>query len=161
MAVASKKVVVPWDQAMDDYVLPEGKYVLKITDARAGQSQNGDPRIEIKYVVMAPKAHKGRTTTIFYNFNGPGLRALRELLQGLGMEVPRKAAALNLSKLEGRMLKCTARVQEGKNGGKFQNLEDIEAYGSAPEPEPESEPEDDEEVADEDVDDLDLDDDEL
>jgi len=118
--------------------------------------------VEIQFVVLAPEKHKGRKVTIFYNFNAPGLRALRELLQGIGFEVPNKAAALNLSKLEGKTLIAEARVQEGKQGGKFQILQNIKPYGKN-EPEPE---EDDveEDAAEDDLgedDDLEFDDDDL
>lgn len=159
---AAKKIIVPWDQVAEGYVLPEGKYVLRIVEARAGQSQSGEQRVEIQFVVLAPDKHKGRKVTIFYNFNAPGLRALRELLQGIGFEVPSKAAALNLSKLEGKTLIAEAKVQEGKQGGKFQILQNIKPYGKN-EPEPE---EDDveEDAAEDDLvedDDLDFDDDDL
>ena len=167
MATAAKKIIVPWEQAGEAYVLPEGKYALRIVDARAGQSQSGEQRVEIQFVVLAPEKHKGRKVTIFYNFNAPGLRALRELIQGIGFEVPNKAAALNLSKLEGKTLIAEAKVQEGKQGGKFQILQNIKPYGKN-EPEPE---EDDveEDVAEDDLveddlvedDDLDFDDDDL
>src|SRR5690606_27638697 len=102
MATAAKKIIVPWEQASEAYVLPEGKYALRIVDARAGQSHSGEQRVEIQIVELDAEKHMGRKVTIFYNFIAPGLRALRELLQGIRFEVPNKAAALNLSKLEGK-----------------------------------------------------------
>jgi len=141
MSRASKSVVIPWDQAGDAYTVPEGRYIMRITEANVGENANGDARVEIQYLVMAPAAHKGRKIRIFYSLTAaPGLRALRELLQGLGANVPNKAAALNLSSLEGKTLKCFATVATSNNGGKFQNLSEIELHGSQPEPEPEPEP---------------------
>lgn len=160
MATAAKKIIVPWEQAGEGYVLPEGKYALRIAEARAGQAQSGEQRVEIQFVVLAPEKHKGRKVTIFYNFNAPGLRSLRELLQGIGFEVPNKAAALNLSKLEGKTLIADARVQEGKQGGKFQILQNIKPYGKdKPEPEEDDVEEDAAEDDLEEDDDLEFDDD--
>src|SRR5690606_16706870 len=135
MATAPKKIIVPWDLASEAYVLPEGKYVLRIVEARAGQAQSGEQRVEIQFVVLAPEKHKGRKVTIFYNINASGLRALRELVQGIGFEVPNKAAALNLSKLEGKPLLAVAKVQEGKQVGRVQVPQNIKPYGAI-EPEP-------------------------
>lgn len=133
MATASKRVVVPWDQANDDYTVPEGRYILRIASANVGENTNGDPRVEIDYLVLAPRKHKGRKFRIFYGLTvAPGLRQLRELLQGLGVRVPNKAAALDLSRLEGVTLKALAQVTETKNGGKFQELHEIERHGEAP-----------------------------
>ena len=75
MATAPKKIIVPWEQASEGYVLPEGKYALRIAEARAGQAQSGEQRVEIQFVVLAHEKHKGRKVTIFYNFNAPCLRA--------------------------------------------------------------------------------------
>src|SRR5690606_4242105 len=104
----------------------------------------------------------GRTIKILYHFNAHSLRAFGELLQGVGVEVPNKPAALNLCKREGKTLVAEAKVQEGKQGGKFQMLQNIKPYGKN-EPEPE---EDDveEDVAEDDLvedDDLEFDDDDL
>jgi len=157
---AAKKIIVPWEQASEGYVLPEGKYALRIAEARAGQAQSGEQRVEIQFVVLAPEKHKGRKVTIFYNFNAPGLRALRELLQGIGSRCPTRRRLLTSPSWRGRRSSRRRRVQEGKQGGKFQILQNIKPYGKN-EPEPE---EDDveEDVAEDDLvedDDLEFDDD--
>ena len=142
-ATVSKKVLVPWETADEaGYVLPEGKYILKIQEATVGQTQSGTQAVTIKYLVLKPDKFKGRTTNIIYAFTPPGLRSLREVVAAVLGDVPRKASALDLSKLEGKVIKATATIREGRNGGKFQELREIERYGKAPEPEPEQEEDD-------------------
>lgn len=143
-ATATKKVLVPWDRADEAFVIPAGKYILKIQEATAGTTQSGDSRITIKYIVLKPDKLKGRTTSVIYTFNAPGLRALREVVTAVLGAPPKKASDLDLRKLEGKIIKATVDIREGRNGGKFQELREVEPYGkrSEPEPEPESEDED-------------------
>src|SRR5690606_40424483 len=76
--------------------------------------------------------------------------------------LPNKAAALNLSKLEGKALIAEARVQKGKQGGKFPVPQNIKPYGKN-EPGPEEDDVEEDVVEDDLVedDDLDFDDDDL
>lgn len=137
----TKRIIVPWEKADEAFTLPPGRYILKIQEASAGTTQSGDPRITIKYLALKPDKFKGRTTSIIYTFNAPGLRSLREVVTAVLGATPRKASDLDLRKLEGKLIKATADVREGRNGGKFQELKEIEPYGKAPEPEPEPEEE--------------------
>lgn len=154
----TKKVIVPWEKVNEGFTIPPGKYILQIQEANAGTTQSGDPRVQIKYLVLRPGKFKGRTTSVIYTFNAPGLRSLREVVTAVLGDTPKRASDLDLRSLEGKVIKATADVREGRQGGKFQELREIEAYGRKPEPEPEPEALDLDEESDEDdielVDDL-------
>lgn len=136
----SKVMVVPWDQASSGYIVPPGRYIFQLQEAEFAKSDDDVPKVKVKLVVLAPKERKGSTSYIHYKFNGPGLSALRELLTGLGIAVPQKAAQLNLKPLEGKRFIAEAGIREW-NGMKFQTLANIQLHSSSPQPEPEPEPE--------------------
>lgn len=141
MATAAAKVLVPWEMADQGYTIPNGKYKLKIVDAQYGETQAGDQKINIDYVVLAPAKAKGSRFRIGYTYNPAGIRELREMVTGvLGTASPRKASALNLDKLKGKVFVAEAYTTEGKNGGKFQHLKNVKGAATQQEEEPEPEP---------------------
>lgn len=163
MARRAKKgrtVTLPWDEE-GGFALPDGlRATFKCTSAEEAETQDGDPKIQLKFIVVKPKKHKGKTIT--QGFTIPrGLRHFRPVVKALlGKNPPNKAAALDLDDLEGRL--CIAEVQVDEESG-WTNLVDFEPVGKSRDDEDlDDEPEEDlEDLDDEDFEDeLDDDDDE-
>lgn len=121
-----RTMTLPWHEE-GGFDLPDGlRATFKCTSAEEAETQAGDPKVQLKFIVVKPTKHKGKTIT--QGFTIPrGLRHLRPAIKALlGKNPPKKAAALDLDDLEGRL--CIAEVQVDEEAG-WTNLVDFEPVG--------------------------------
>lgn len=153
------KVRIPLQDAGEAFgSVDPGTYRLRVTGAGLGETQKGDPKFQIKCVIVEPKNAKGQPVTINYQYNPTALALLRQALSALvGKDIPKKALDLNPKVLVGKEMYARA-YKSTSNGTEFTNWTDYKSVKAEDEDE-EEEPEEEEEEAEEDEDELTFDDD--
>lgn len=122
-------------------VLPEGEYVVSVNDASVEQSNQGNDYIKFEFEVIEGEHKKAK---LFHNcsLQPQALFNLKNVLEALGFEIPKKAFDLELSNLLG--LECEVvvghEVYDGKKKARI-----IEFINPSDEEDEDDEDEDDEE----------------
>lgn len=142
--------------------LKEGDYPVKVVKSELGESQAGNTMITLTYEFTKEAGSKAQGKTIKDRFalTENALWRLRNFLEAIGKEPPKKVFKLNIDGLVGEELAVTLEDEEYENKmySKVSDYISMDDFNSDEEDEDEDEDEDDEDESDEDDDDEDEDD---
>ena len=165
--------------------VPESDYVLELTDIKTDPSQGGDPMLTWVWEINEPEQFSGKVIRDRTVMTEKVLWKIRQILESMGVKVPKSAFDLPIKKLIGKQVGATlvdgepyknriasevgdymdfetarASIAEEDEDLEDEELEDEEDEDADDEDEDDEEDEedDDEEDEDEDLDELDLDD---
>jgi hypothetical protein len=140
--------------------IPPGDYPVKVTKAISDKSpEKKSPRIHFELEITEGK-HQGKTLYHDCYLGADSLWKLRNTLEAMGEEVPKKKAKLNLKKYKAKELAVTVDLEEynGKVRSRVVDTFPLDDLLNGDEDDEELEDDDDEEDEDDDEDDEDEDD---
>lgn len=118
-------IVMPWNKGEEARAVPQqDKAAVQIMKCRRGKAQSGDPKIQVRGIVLSPKPLKGRNIFVSYTLDPWMIEEFRKLVEAAlpGVKLPRKQAEFKLSRLDGKKIRCGIGVRTTEQGGKFNNL---------------------------------------
>lgn len=95
--------------------LPEGDYLAKVTDVKAGESKKGNSMLTWEFTITTPGKGKGKKFKSYTTLNKEALWKLKQLLEAMGLKVPNGSATLDLDKYMGREVGVTLVDEEYDN----------------------------------------------
>lgn len=109
--------------------VPEGMYLVKVTDAKAGETKKGDPKITLWYdVVSGPEAGSVLVDTLTLTENAM-FRAVN-FMRAIGLPTPKKKLPINLNSWIGKRLAVV--VADGEPWGDNNEVRsEVRSYGRA------------------------------
>jgi hypothetical protein len=131
--------------------VPEGDYKVKVVSVKRAESQAGNTMLVWTLKFLDGKA-KGKEIIERTVITPEAMWKVRQLLQAMGVNVPKKVVTLNPTKYIGREFGVTVADDEYKNriSSKVQDYIDLETYESLEDEDVEDEEDEDDEDTDDD-----------
>lgn len=113
----SKEVKVDLTKVETRRKIPEGNYPVKLEQAKIGESKSGNEKIEMVFKITGG-TYKGSSLYHNCSLQPQALFNLKQVLEALGFEIPKKAFDLDLDEIIG--LECEVEVAHELWEGKAQ-----------------------------------------